>query len=138
MDVAKRLVRLPEGGTLVRDHAGVTMTEGESRGLAANDGARARGPREYAAAGVVLAVGLLVTAALVWISATTYVDNENRLLGLRVRDAGALISGALASTQTPLASGAALADATHGDVGKFDTFISRTVARSQFVSVSLW
>ncbi len=58
-----------------------------------------------------------------------------------MRDAGALVSGALPSIQTPLASAAALADATDGDVAKFKSFIAPSVApggRGRFVSVSLW
>lgn len=87
-------------------------------------------------------VGLLVTGVLVWISASTYSSNENRILKYRVRDAGALLTSALPNIQTPLASAAALADATHGDVNKFDAFIGRSVgprgSGKQYVSVSLW
>ncbi len=86
----------------------------------------------------VLLVGLLVTGVLVWISASTYSSNEKRLLNLRVRDAGALIAEALPSVQTPLASAAALADATDGDVAKFKKFIGPSVAAKRFASVSLW
>jgi serine phosphatase RsbU (regulator of sigma subunit)/type II secretory pathway pseudopilin PulG len=88
----------------------------------------------------VLLVGLLLTGVLVWISASTYSSNERRLLKLDVGDAGALFSGAFASIQTPLASAAALADATNGDVAKFDQFIyPYTMGKSPtFGSVSLW
>ncbi|HEY1519153.1 MAG TPA: PP2C family protein-serine/threonine phosphatase [Solirubrobacteraceae bacterium] len=86
----------------------------------------------------VLLVGLLLTGVLVWISASTYSSNEKRLLNLRVRDAGALVAEALPSIQTPLASAAALADATDGDVAKFKKFIGPSVAAKRFVSVSLW
>jgi Stage II sporulation protein E (SpoIIE) len=100
----------------------------------------ARGLRPYWPAAAVCVVGLVVTGVLVWIAASTYTDNENRLLSLRVRDAGALISGALGSVQTPLASAAALADATGGDVQKFERFIAPSVGQQgrTFVSVSLW
>lgn len=92
----------------------------------------------WPALGVGLA-GLVITGALVWIAASTYRSNENRLLNLRVRDAGALIAEALPSVQTPLASAAALADATGGDVKKFRSFIGPSVGtRRQYVSVSLW
>jgi serine phosphatase RsbU (regulator of sigma subunit) len=88
----------------------------------------------------VLFVGLILTGVLVWISASTYSNNERRLLNLRVRDAGALFSGAFASIQTPLASAAALADATDGDVRKFMAFIApyATGKTPTFASVSLW
>ena len=101
-------------------------------------------PREgwpYWPAALVGVVGLVATGVLVWISASTYTNNENRLLSLRVRDAGALITTALTSVQTPLASAAALADATDGDVAKFRSFIAPSVGpqgRGTFVSVSLW
>jgi serine phosphatase RsbU (regulator of sigma subunit) len=82
----------------------------------------------------------VVTGALVWISFSMYTSNENRLLGLRVRDAGALITEALPGVQTPLASAAALADATNGNVKQFKRFIAASVGGQgrQFVSVSLW
>ena len=103
--------------------------------------APAREPWAYWVAAAVLVVGLLVTGTLVWISASTYQNNENRLLRLRVRDAGALIAERLPSVQTPLASAAALADATDGDVKKFESFIAPSVGPQgvrQYVSVSLW
>jgi hypothetical protein len=90
-------------------------------------------------AGVFL-VGLVITGVLVWLSASSYSSNEKRLLNLRVRDAGALVAEALPSVQTPLASAAALADATDGDVSKFMRFIApySSGKTPQFVSVSLW
>jgi serine phosphatase RsbU (regulator of sigma subunit) len=98
-------------------------------------------PWPYWPAAAVCVVGLVVTGVLVWISASTYTNNEDRLLGLRVRDAAALISGALAGVETPLASAAALADATNGDTRKFERFIAPSVGppgHGTFVSVSLW
>jgi len=88
----------------------------------------------------VLLVGLILTGVLVWISASTYSSNERRLLNLRVHDAGALFSGAFAAIQTPLASAAALADATNGDVAKFMRFVTpyTTGKTPTFGSVSLW
>lgn len=120
----------------------VETTEGESSvSEDAREIAAARDPWAYWVAAAVLVVGLLVTGVLVWISASTYKNNENRLLRLRVRDAGALIAERLPSVQTPLASAAALADATDGDVQKFESFIAPSVGpqgRGQYVSVSLW
>jgi serine phosphatase RsbU (regulator of sigma subunit) len=84
----------------------------------------------------------MVTGVLVWISASTYTSNENRILKLRVSDAGALLTSALPSIQTPLGSAAALVDATHGDIAKFKAFIAPQVGpaggRRRFVSVSIW
>jgi serine phosphatase RsbU (regulator of sigma subunit)/predicted small integral membrane protein len=110
------------------------------------DAQASRRPRAWQAwpywvAVAVCAIGLIVTGVLVWISASTYTNNENRLLSLRARDAGTLLTGALPTLQIPLASAAALADATDGDVGKFRSFIGPSVGpqgKAQFVSVSLW
>ncbi|MBV9604654.1 MAG: serine/threonine-protein phosphatase [Solirubrobacterales bacterium] len=115
-------------------------TEGPGQGGEASS-RRPAGGWPYWVAIAVGAVGLVATGVLVWISASTYTSNENRLLSLRARDAGALITGALPTTQIPLASAAALADATDGDVAKFKAFIARSVGpqgTGQFVSVSLW
>jgi len=88
----------------------------------------------------VLLVGLLLTGVLVWISASTYSSNEKRLLKLRTQDAGTLFTGAFAAIQTPLASSAALADATNGDLTKFMRFATpyTTGKTPTFASVSLW
>ncbi|MGH2884196.1 MAG: hypothetical protein ACRDPA_16140, partial [Solirubrobacteraceae bacterium] len=114
-------------------------TEGEDEAAAAR--AHAEGGRWpfWLPVGVLL-VGLLLTGVLVWISASTYSHNEKRLLKLDVGDAGALFSGAFAGIQTPLASAAALADATDGDVAKFDQFVYQytTGKTPTFGSVSLW
>ena len=90
---------------------------------------------------LVLLVCLLVTGALAWVSHDQYTRNEQRLLGLRVRDAGALLTAALPDVQSELASGAELADATNGNVRKFSRFVAPYVGTGvgkQFVSVSLW
>lgn len=100
---------------------------------------RARRRLPYWPAVGVAVLGLVITGVLVWLAASTYTNNEKRLLNLRVRDAAALIAEALPSVQTPLASSAALADATGGDVQKFRSFIGPSVGTGrQYVSVSLW
>ena len=88
----------------------------------------------------VLFVGLVLTGVLVSISASAYSSNEKRLLDLRVREAGADFQGAFAAIQTPLASAAALADATDGNTTKFMEFIAPyTTGKSPpFGSVTLW
>src|SRR5436190_7976363 len=89
----------------------------------------------------VVIVGLLVTTGLVVLTKTLYDNNENRLLDLRVREVASVLAAAQQNIQTPLASAAALADATNGDTGKFRQFIAPYVgvgARYQFVSASLW
>jgi serine phosphatase RsbU (regulator of sigma subunit) len=87
-----------------------------------------------------LLVGLLVTLALVLVSHSQYTSNENRLLRLRVRDAGAILTTALPGLQSTLASAAELAEATNGNVGKFDTFVAPSLGgpTPQFRSISLW
>jgi serine phosphatase RsbU (regulator of sigma subunit) len=88
-----------------------------------------------------LVIGLVVTLALVLVSHAQYVSNEKRLLRLRVRDAGALVTAATPNTQTPLGSAAELADATGGNVAKFQRFASPyllTGAQHAFASISLW
>jgi serine phosphatase RsbU (regulator of sigma subunit) len=112
-------------------------TEGDELPASTRPFARERSRWPYWPAVGVAVLGIVVTGVLVWLAAATYNSNENRLLKLRVRDAGALIQELLPSVQTPLASAAALADATGGDVAKFRTFIAPYVPR-QYVSVSLW
>jgi serine phosphatase RsbU (regulator of sigma subunit) len=122
----------PESETLMVDRA-------------RDGGGRAEAPgRErwaYWPALAVLVVGLVVTGVLVWISASTYTSNENRILKLRVDDAGALFTSALPNIQTQLASAAALVDASGGDTSRFEAFIGPQVGPGggkQFVSVSIW
>jgi serine phosphatase RsbU (regulator of sigma subunit) len=98
-----------------------------------------RGRLPPGAALTALLAGLLVTAALAVTSLLLYHHNERRLLNARVRELGLVISGAAADVQTPLASAAALADATGGSELRFREFISPYVGvKGQFRSVSLW
>jgi serine phosphatase RsbU (regulator of sigma subunit) len=87
-----------------------------------------------------LVVGLLVTLALALVSHSQYTSNESRLLRLRVNDAGAILTTALPALQSNLASAAELAEATSGNVGKFDRFVAPSLAGAtpQFRSISLW
>ena len=99
----------------------------------------ARGRRAYTAAIVVALVGVLVSVALTVVSRSLYTRNENRLLSLRVKELGDVLSQAIPNTETPLTSAAALAQATDGSPVKFAEFITPFVgAKSQFASVSLW
>lgn len=101
--------------------------------------ARARGLREGPAAAVALTAGLLVTAALALISLALYNSNEKRLLKLRQRELNLVLAATLPATQTPLASAATLADATHGSAHTFRAFMAPFVGRGkQFGSASLW
>jgi serine phosphatase RsbU (regulator of sigma subunit) len=88
---------------------------------------------------VVLVVGLVATGVLTLVSYTSYRHNEDRLLRLRARDIGTVLTSVLPGLQTPLASAAALADATHGNTEKFRGLMAPYVGqRRPFVSVSLW
>jgi len=100
-----------------------------------------RWPGDLWVPAVVLMLALLVTGSLAWVSYDQYTRNERRLLGLRVRDAGALLTAALPDIQSELASATELADATNGNVRKFTRFVAPYVGTGpgkEFVSVSLW
>jgi serine phosphatase RsbU (regulator of sigma subunit) len=93
----------------------------------------------YGLALAVLVLGVLITGVLVWVSQTQYLDNETHLLRLRARELGLVLADSVPNVQTPLASAAALADATDGNVQKFTRFVTPEVGPGrQFLSVSLW
>jgi serine phosphatase RsbU (regulator of sigma subunit) len=86
-----------------------------------------------------LVIGLAVTGVLTALSSEVYVRNQHRLLRLRARDATAVLTAALPSIQTPLASAAELADATGGSAQKFRAFATPyLLPKGQFVSLSIW
>jgi serine phosphatase RsbU (regulator of sigma subunit) len=117
--------------------SGVGKTRREARPLARR--LRIRWPF-WLAVGV-LVVGLLVTGALTWVSSGLYTSNEKRLLSLRARDVATVLTAALPSLQTPLASAAALADASGSDTRKAERFLAPYVGTGgarPFVSISLW
>ena len=100
-----------------------------------------RGRWPFWTAVVVLAVGLVVTGVLTSVSSGLYTRNENRLLDLRARDVGTVLTSALPSIQTPLASAEALADATSGNSSRFRRLVAPYVGQASgqpFASVSLW
>jgi serine phosphatase RsbU (regulator of sigma subunit) len=112
--------------------------EREEAGLSRLTGAIPRGRSPWLAP-VVFVLVLVVALALAWTSRSLYNNNEDRLLKLRVRELGLVLQGAVPSIQTPLASAAALADATNGDKEKFRTFMAPYAGPGrQFTSVSLW
>jgi serine phosphatase RsbU (regulator of sigma subunit) len=111
---------------------------GEDAGASLSTGAIPRGRAPWLAAAVLVLV-LVVTLALAWTSRSLYEHNETRLLNSRVRELGLVLAGAVPSIQTPLASAAALADATSGDPQKFRAFVAPYAGPGrQFTSVSLW
>jgi hypothetical protein len=89
----------------------------------------------------VFVAGVLVTIGLTLVAASLNSNNEKRLLNLRAKEAESSLTSVLSAIQTPLASAAALADATHGDPRRFAHLVSPYVGsggQHPFVSVSLW
>jgi len=90
-------------------------------------------------AAIAFMTGLVVTAALSLTTLGLYDSNENRLLGLRVRELGLVLTAVVPSIQTPLASAAELADTTGGSPQKFRAFMAPYVGPGRaFASASLW
>lgn len=92
---------------------------------------------------LVFLVALLMTGALAFTASSLYSHNEKRLLDLRAREIGSVLSAVIPSIQTPLASAAALADATGGNAQKFKALVKPYVGTgggpaTLFVSASLW
>jgi hypothetical protein len=87
----------------------------------------------------VLVAGIIVTGTLTAVALALYNRNEDRLLGLRARQLGLVLSTAVGSTQTPLASAAALADATNGNVAQLRLLLAPEVGPGKrFISAFLW
>jgi serine phosphatase RsbU (regulator of sigma subunit) len=84
-----------------------------------------------------LTVLLAATAALVIVADVNYEHNEDRLLHLRVEDAGALITEDTPTVETPLASATALTIATH-DPARFASAMSQYIHAGGTVAASLW
>ena len=113
---------------------------GEDAGPVAARRPAARERWPYWPAVAILIVGLLVTGILAWVSRTNYNSNERRLLQLRVKEVAAVLASAQPAIETPLASAAALADETNGNVEKFRSFASSYIGprQGQFLALSLW
>jgi serine phosphatase RsbU (regulator of sigma subunit) len=110
-----------------------------------DDTAPASAPRGHGwpfwSAVAVAVVGLLVTAALIVVSSILYHNNENRLLRLRTRDVGSILTTAVPNIQTSVASTATFAEATNGNAQKFNSFAGQFVGKGSgrpFASMSLW
>ena len=88
---------------------------------------------------VVLVLLLVAVGILAWTAWRVYDHNEDRLLDLKAKEAASVVTAALPSIQTPLASAAALANATNADAHQFDTLMSPYVGPGKsFTSASLW
>ena len=90
-------------------------------------------------ASVAFLLGLAVTAGFTLTSLALYDHNENHLLRLRARQVGSVLTAAVPSIQSTLASAAELADATGGNAQKFRQFMAPYAGPGrQFASASLW
>lgn len=90
-------------------------------------------------AAVATALVLALTLALALTALALYERNEERLLKLKARELGLVISTLVPSLETPLATAAAIADASHGDRGRFQAFMAPYAGRGrQFSSAALW
>jgi len=86
----------------------------------------------------VLAVALAVTLSLSLMARSLHDSNEKRLLRQQVSAAAAVLSAAIPNVQTPLSSGAVLAEATTADRGAFTKLMAPLTAGVPFVSASIW
>jgi serine phosphatase RsbU (regulator of sigma subunit) len=98
-----------------------------------------RGFRLHLSTIVVLLVGAALTVGLSLSARAVHNNNEDRLLRERVQEAGVLISGALPSLETPLASAAEVAQATNADPASFKQVMGPLVGpNGQYASASIW
>jgi serine phosphatase RsbU (regulator of sigma subunit) len=87
----------------------------------------------------VLVVGIVLTASIATGTRLLRNDNEQRLLDQRVNEIATVVGSAVGTVQVPLASAAALAEATNGDATTFQRLTAPSVASGNpFVSMSLW
>ena len=99
----------------------------------------ARAFRLHVSTIVVILVGVGLTVGLSLSARAVHNNNEDRLLRERVQEAGVLISGVLPSLETPLASAAAVAEATNGDRVAFTRVMSPLVGpKGQYASAAIW
>jgi serine phosphatase RsbU (regulator of sigma subunit) len=121
-------------------HAAASMTA--SNGGETVPATTPRGRRwPYWSVVTVAVVGLLVTVGLIVVSTILYHNNENRLLKLRTRDIGSVLTAAVPTVQSSVASTATFAEATNGSARKFDEFAQQFAGRGAghtFASMSLW
>ena len=121
--------------------AGVGGRPGERRGGSRRRSQQARLALARAAlsraALLTLAAGLLITAVLAVAALELYNHNETRLLKLRARELSLVLSTAVPTLQTPLASAAELADATGGNAQKFRAFMTPLVGTGGRVHLRL-
>lgn len=87
---------------------------------------------------VVAVVGLVLTAALAWATATVNGNNNHRLLQLEVRQAASVVAVSLNAVQSQLADALAVETDT-GHPAAFKRFaLNKITPEGSFVSLSLW
>jgi hypothetical protein len=86
---------------------------------------------------VVFAVFLALTATLAFTARSVHANNEERLLRQRSNEVGVLLGSAVSGLQSPLSSGAVLADATSANADSLKTYMAPLV-KSRFASISVW
>src|SRR6201986_1500667 len=104
----------------------MAATNGEETVPAATP--RARG-WPYWSVVMVAVVGLLVTVGLIVVSTILDHTNETRLLNLRTRDIGSVLTAAVPTVQSSVASTATFAEATNGNARKVGQFANKLAGR---------
>ncbi len=119
----------------------VPSHSGKNLAVRSSSDVRAPVRRSHRPAALVLLFGLGVSALLALLAHTANDRNNARLLELQTKEAASVLGSVLPVIETPLASAAALADATDGDAAQFRQFISPLVGRGSgrlFLSAALW
>ena len=100
----------------------------------------ARRRRVHLVTVLVSAVGAIVVASLVWLTGVVSSHTQSHLLSIQTDAAGALLGEGVSLVQTPLATAAAVAQATHGDVVAVERSVGSEVGTRPrlFRSFSLW
>jgi serine phosphatase RsbU (regulator of sigma subunit) len=97
-----------------------------------------RSPLLHGVSIIVLVAGLAITGLLSFAASEVHDANEDRLLEQQGQVAATIARAAVPNVQTPLATAAALMDATRGDETAFLRQMAPTIESRQFASVSVW
>jgi serine phosphatase RsbU (regulator of sigma subunit) len=98
-----------------------------------------RGLSPSRAAGIVVLVGVVITASVTWTAWTLNRHNERRLLEVQTRQAAAVLSSTILALQNPLTTALQVEAATGGSTQQFDAFASTYVGPNRpFVSAIMW
>jgi serine phosphatase RsbU (regulator of sigma subunit) len=89
--------------------------------------------------GVVMVLGVLLSAAAGWTAWTLDHNNEHHLLEVQTRQAGAVLAATILSIRDPLLTALQIEEATDGNTSRFrDYMAGSTSATGLFVDASLW